>query len=113
MKPLKPPTIPKTSKPFEPRVSEACEAYRIAEKPNLAKIAREYGNSRETLRDRIKNGRRAKSTVKPVNYTLNRYQEEALIQWVIRMSNWNMLVTLSLLGAWANRALARAGKADQ
>lgn len=79
--------MPRTSKPFESRVTEACEAYRTAEKPNLSKIARAYGLAGETLRDRIKKGTRAKSAVKPVNYRLKRYQEEALIQWIVRMSN--------------------------
>lgn len=58
------------SKPFESRVAEACEAYRTAEKPNIANIARQYGIARETLCGRVKLGRQAKSTVKPVNYAL-------------------------------------------
>jgi transposase-like protein len=87
------------SKPFESRVAEACEAYRTAEKPNIAKIARQYGIARETLRGRVKLGTQAKSTVKPVNYALEKYQEEALIQWIVLMKGWNMPVTPGLLAA--------------
>jgi hypothetical protein len=89
-------------------MTEACEAYRTAEKPKLAKIAREYG-----LRDRVKKSSRPRIARKPVNYTLEGYQEEALIQWIVRMKDFNMPVTPRLLGVWANWALARAGRPDQ
>jgi hypothetical protein len=94
-------------------MAEAYEAYQTAEKPNLAKIAREYGLARGTLRDRVKKLSRPRTTRKPVNYTLEGYQEEALIQWIVYMRDCNMSVTPKLLGAWANRALAYAGKPNQ
>ena len=102
--------MPKTSKFDECRMIEACEAARAEEKPNLAKIAREYGVPRETLRDRVKKGTQACTTRKPVNKVLDEYQEEALIRWVARMRDWNMPASPRLLEAWANRALERAGK---
>jgi transposase-like protein len=56
-------------------------------KAKSRQIAREYGIARETLHNRIRKGRRAKSTIKPVNRTLDRYQDEALIQWIVFMNN--------------------------
>ncbi len=91
--------MPRTEKPFESRINEACQAYQAAKKPNIAKIAREYGLARETLRDRVKNGTRPRTARKPVNYTLERYQEEALIQWIIHMKDCNMPVTPGLIEA--------------
>ena len=48
--------MPKTSKINESRIIEACNAAQAEENPNIAKIAREYGVSRTTLRDRVKKG---------------------------------------------------------
>jgi hypothetical protein len=101
------------SKSLETRMTEACEAYRTSEKPNIAKIAREHGLARETLRDRVKKSSQPRTARKPVNYALEGYQETALIQWIVHMKDCNMLVTPTLIGAWANRALTQAGKPDQ
>src|ERR1700756_2461070 len=105
--------MPKTSKINESRMTEACEAARAKEKPNIAKIAREYGVPHTTLLDRVKKGTQARPTRKPVNKALEDYQEKALIRWATCMRDWNMPVTPNLLQAWANRALVRAGKPDQ
>jgi hypothetical protein len=101
------------SNSLETRMTEACEAYRSAEKPNIAKIAREHGLARETLRDHVKKSSQPRTARKPVNYALEGYQEEALVQWIVHMKDCNMLVTPTLIGAWANLALTRAGKPDQ
>ena len=66
----------KTSKINESRIIEACNAAQAEEKPNIAKIAREYGVPRTTLRDRVKKGT---PTWKPINKALEDYQEKALI----------------------------------
>lgn len=89
---------------------KASEAARTQEKPNLSKIAREYGVPYTTLRDRVKNGRQPRTARKPVNKTLKGYQEEALIQWLACMRDQNMPVTPKLLEEHANRALQRAGE---
>lgn len=40
--------MPRTEKPFESRINEACEAYQAGKQPNIAKIARDYGLARES-----------------------------------------------------------------
>ena len=57
-------------KTYEERVSEACEAARGQKKPNLSKIAREFGVPYSTLRDRVKNGTQPRTTRKLVNKAL-------------------------------------------
>ena len=105
--------MPKTSKIDESRMIEACNAAQAEEKPNIAKIAREYSVPYTTLFDRVKKGTQARPTRKPVNKALEDYQEKALIRWATCMRDWNMPVTPNLLQAWANRALVRAGKPNQ
>ena len=105
--------MPKTAKTEESRINRACEAVLAEEKPNIAKIAREYGVPRMTLSDRVKKDTQARTNRKPVNKALEGYQEEALIRWIVRMRDWNMPVTPRLLQEWANRALARAGKLER
>ena len=70
--------MPKTSKIDESRIIEACDAAQAEEKPNITKIAREYGVPRTTLYDRVKKGT---PTWKPINKALEDYQEKALIRW--------------------------------
>lgn len=65
--------MPRTSKPLDSRIAKTCEAYWAAEKPNMTKIACEYGLPHETLRDCVKKGSQPKTAIKPVNYTLERY----------------------------------------
>ena len=102
--------MPKTSKINESRIIEACDAAQAEEKPNITKIAREYGVPRTTLYDRVKKGT---PTWKPINKAFEDYQEKPLIYWATCMRDWNMPVTPNLLQAWANRALVRAGKPNQ
>jgi hypothetical protein len=105
--------MPKVTKSAEDRMIEACEAARREKKPNISKIARQFGVSRQTLSNRVKNRHQPSTTRKPVNKALETYQEEALIRWLGRMRDCNMPAPPGLLEAWANRALARAGKPDQ
>ena len=67
---------------------------------------------RETLRDRVKKGRQARSSKKPVNKVLDSAQEEALVRWIGQLNDWNMPPKPRLIKAWANRSLTRAGKPD-
>ena len=92
---------------------EACKAVNRENKGNISKIARQFGVSRRTLSNRVRNCHQASTTRKPVNKVLEPYQEEALIHWLGRMRDFNMSAPPGLLEAWANRALARAGKPDQ
>lgn len=105
--------MPKTPKFDDDRMDKACKAAQAQKRPNITKIAREYGVNRRTLHDRVKNTTQARTARKPVNKVLEGYQEEALIRWLTFMRDVNMPVTPKLLEAWANRALIRAGKPDQ
>ncbi|KAF7183831.1 hypothetical protein CNMCM7691_004253 [Aspergillus felis] len=102
--------MPKSSRFDESIMAKACEAAQHEKKPNFTKIAREYGVPVSTLRDRVKNGRQPRTAKKPVNKALQRYQEEALIQWIAQMRDFNMPVTPRLLEEYANQALQRAGE---
>jgi hypothetical protein len=105
--------MPKSIKFDESIMVKACETARAEKKPNYSKIAREYGVPLTTLRDRVKKGRQPRTAQKPVNKALNEHQEEALIQWIVRMRDWNMPVTPRLLEEYANQALQRAGESRQ
>ena len=105
--------MPKAAKSGEDCMIEACEAVTRENKGNISKIARQFGVSRRTLSNRVRNCHQASTTRKPVNKALEPYQEKALIHWLGRMRDFNMPASLGLLEAWANRALARAGKPDQ
>ncbi|KAJ5876199.1 transcriptional regulator family: Centromere protein B DNA-binding region [Penicillium soppii] len=72
--------MPKAPKIDEFRVIEACEAAQREQKPNLAKIAREYGVSYEILRGRVRRGQQARNAYTPQNKALNEYQEKTLVQ---------------------------------
>jgi hypothetical protein len=105
--------MPKTAESDESRMIEACEAARREKKPNITKIAREFGVNRRNLQNRVKKGMQARTARKPVNKVLDRAQEEALMRWICQLNDWNMPPKPRLIEAWANRSLARAGKPDR
>jgi hypothetical protein len=105
--------MPKTTESAESCMIEAYEAAKRVKKPNISKIAHEYGVPRQTLYNRVKKGIPARACSTPVNRALDRAQEEALVHWICQLNNWNMPPTPRLIEAWANRSLARAGKPDQ
>lgn len=105
--------MPKTTQSDESRIVKACEATRREEKPNITKIAREFGVNRLNLHNRVKNSTRARSARQPVNKTLDRAHEEALTRWICQLNDWNMPPKPKLIEAWANRSLASAGKPNQ
>ncbi|KAJ5674314.1 uncharacterized protein N7477_004248 [Penicillium maclennaniae] len=105
--------MPVFSKAPENRVIEACEAARAQEKPNLSKIAREFGVSYEVLRGRVRQGKQARTAQKPVNKVLQEDQEGALTQWLCNMRDRYLPVTPALLEQMANLALERAGLSRQ
>jgi hypothetical protein len=91
------PTSLRPAKPLRPK-----------KKPNISKIAHEYSVPYSTLHDRVKKGAQPQTARIPTNKALKEYQEEALIQWIVYMRDWNLLVTPKLLEEYANQALERA-----
>jgi hypothetical protein len=55
---------------------------RPKKKPNISKIAREYGAPIATLRDRYKHGRQPRTAQKPVNKALEGYQTQRFGNWI-------------------------------
>ena len=105
--------MPKTTESAESRMIEAYEMAKREKTPNISKIAREYCVPRRALHDRVKKGRHARSSVKPVNKVLDKAQEEALTRWIGQLNNWNMPPPPRLIEAWANCSLTHAGKPEQ
>ncbi|KAJ9271812.1 hypothetical protein DTO212C5_2237 [Paecilomyces variotii] len=105
--------MPKAPKFDESRMLEACAAAQALEKPNITKVAREYGVPMRTLRNRVLNITRARTERIPVNKTLETHQEKALMQRVADLRELNMPVTSQMIVEWANQALARSGKPDK
>lgn len=97
----------------ESRMAEACKAVLSQKKPKIAKIARQFGVSRTTLNDRVKKAKSPITPTKSLKNLLEPHQEKALVNWIVQMHNWNLPPTASVVGAWANRALARAGQPDR
>jgi hypothetical protein len=79
MKLYKPPNMPKTPKFDDARVNEAYEAACLQKKPNIAKIAREFGVPYRTLHGRVHGQRKPRTARIPANRALNQYQEAALV----------------------------------
>lgn len=52
--------MPVSPESLDSRVNEACEAARAQKKPNLSKIAREYGVSYRVLYGRVREGKQAR-----------------------------------------------------
>ncbi|GFF90972.1 hypothetical protein IFM53868_06347 [Aspergillus udagawae] len=100
--------MPKSTKSTESNLLKPCEFAQAQKKPNISKIAREYGVPYATLRDRVKKGAQPRTARIPANKALKGYQEEALIQWIVHMQDWNMPVTPKMLEEYANQALERA-----
>ena len=73
LKLFQPPNMPKSSKINESYLLEACEAAQAQKKPNISKIAREYGVPYATLRDHVKKHVHPRLANKPVNRALKGY----------------------------------------
>jgi hypothetical protein len=105
--------MPKSPEFNESRLAEAFAIATTQKKPNIAKIAREFNVSCTTLRSRLKKAKLPATPTISKKNVLQPYQEKALINWIIQMRNWNLPPTASIIGAWANQALARAGYPDK
>ena len=82
-------------------------------KPNFTKIAREFGVDRKTLTRRVEMAKSPATPTKSLKNILEPHQEKALINWIVQMHNWNLPPTLAIVGAWANRVLARSRPPDR
>lgn len=102
-----------TAESTESRFIKACEAAKREVKPNITKIAREYGVPRRTLCNRFKKYEATKTLRKSVKRALNSPQEEGLTRWIAQVNEWNIPPAPKLIEAWANSLLARAGKVKQ
>jgi hypothetical protein len=105
--------MPKSSDFDESRMAEACKVALSQKKPNIAKIAREFGVPRITLGRRVKSARSPITSTKSLKNALQPYQEKALVNWIVKMHSWNLPPTAAVIQAWANRALTRAGQPDR
>ncbi|KAJ5414461.1 transcriptional regulator family: Centromere protein B DNA-binding region [Penicillium cosmopolitanum] len=89
--------MPKSSKTDESRVSEACKAANALKKPNISRIARDFGVPYQTLYRRIRKGRTLISGRKPTNIALTDKQEQALVGWVLFIESVNIPIAPAIL----------------
>ena len=82
-------------------------------KPNITKIAREFGIDRKTLTRRVEMAKSPITPTKSLKNILEPHQEKALVNWIVQMHGWNLPPTAAVVGAWANRVLARSGQPDR
>jgi predicted transcriptional regulator len=80
LKLFQPRNMPEAPKFDESRMLEACAVAQAKKKPNISKIAREYGVPYQTLQNCVKSSSQAHTAQKLVNKVLKGYQEEALIR---------------------------------
>ncbi|GFF58603.1 hypothetical protein IFM51744_09613 [Aspergillus udagawae] len=105
--------MPKYSDFIKSDLCKAFEAAQAQEKPNISKIAREYGVNRATLCDRVNKSKQPQKPRIAANKALKEYQEKALIQWIIFMRDHNMPVTPSHVEVYANQSLQHTGESRQ
>lgn len=111
--PIQPPMMPKSIDFDESRISEACQVVLSKKMPKIAKVAREFGVDRKTLTRRVGKAKSPITPTKSLRNALEPHQEKALISWIVQMHGWNLPPTPAVVGAWANRALARSGQPDR
>jgi hypothetical protein len=105
--------MPKSPEFNESRLLEAIATAKAQKKPNYAKIAREFNVSCSTLKTRLQKAKAPTTPTISNKNLLKPWQEEALINWIVQMRKWNLPPTASVIAAWANQALARAGHPDK
>jgi hypothetical protein len=105
--------MPKSLEFDADRLAEACKAVLAQKKPNIAKIAREFGVSRTSLTSRVKKAKTPTTPTQSACKALLPFQEKALVNWIVKMYSWNLPPTAGLIQAWANHTLARAGQPDR
>jgi hypothetical protein len=105
--------MPKSTTFDESRIAEACQMVLSQRKPNITKIAREFGIDRKTLTRRVEMAKSPITPTKSLKNILKPHQEKALVSWIVQMHGWNLPPTAAVVGAWANRVLARSGQPDR
>jgi hypothetical protein len=105
--------MPKSTDFDESRIAEACKAVLSQKKPNITAIAREFNVNRKTLTRRVEMAKSPTTPTKSLKNILEPYQEKALVSWIVQMNSWNLPPPAAVVGAWANRALARSGQPDR
>jgi len=88
----------------ESRVMQAYEAFQDGEYTNIALCAREFGCSWQNLRNRL-NGMFSKSTRFPTCRRHTDAQEQVIVDYIIRLDDMNMSLTIGLVVDAANRLL--------
>lgn len=78
-------------------------------KPNVAKLARDFGVSRDRLRRRI-HGRQSNSDRAKATRTLNLVQEKALTGWIQTLDSAHISITPKMVQDAANTILKNAGE---
>jgi hypothetical protein len=77
--------MPKSLEFDADRLAEACKAALAQKKPNIAKIAREFGVSRTSLTSRVKKAKTPATPTPSACKALLPFQEKALVNWIVKM----------------------------
>ena len=91
----------------EKRIKEAIEALSEGVYPSVRKCTKEMGLNQKTLNNRW-NGKASKTTRESTNKRLTTAQERAIRNYIIRMNEKNMSLTLKLVEDVANFVLREA-----
>lgn len=89
---------------IEDRISEACEAAKRVENPNLSALSRQFSVPYQRLRARLQ-GRATRSLRKTTNKTLNEIQEKILIDWILLRDSLYNAPTVEMIESSANQIL--------
>lgn len=95
------------SKSIEIQIQKAIDAYRHAEKAKITQIAREFDVPYPRLRRRLQ-GIKSKQETSPVNYKLDKHQENALLHWISQLDKIGCPPTASLVENCANSILQQS-----
>jgi hypothetical protein len=104
--------MPESYSSIESRISSAINALENEEKPNLAKIARDYRVPYHRLRARYK-GRQSRSERPPTNQRLDSLQEQALCQYIDALDKLGLSPRRDQIATAANSILQEAYPKDQ
>ncbi|KAJ5267694.1 transcriptional regulator family: Centromere protein B DNA-binding region [Penicillium angulare] len=94
-------------------MEEAIGYISTLEKPNLSRIAEEYGISPKVLWTRVRKNSTPRNQRKPTNKALNDTQEAALMYWIKSLDDAFIPPTPNIIEQWANMSLARSATPDR
>lgn len=75
--------MPKSINFDESRIAEACQVVLSQKKPNITKIARQFGVDRKTLTRRVEMAKSPITPTKSLRNALEPHQEKALVNWIV------------------------------